>query len=99
MSIKVNGALFENREKKSEKSPEHQGDFKITPEWLAEINSAFAAGFDKVKLAGWVKQGQRGKYISLSIETPYRGGAERAPPTGAPERPTGGRAHDDDVPF
>ena len=48
------GALFKNTEKKSEKHPDYRGDITI--------------GGAKFWLSAWIKEGKKGKYMSVSAQ-------------------------------
>jgi len=47
------GVLFSNKDKKNEKSPDYSGNVVINGQEL--------------RLAGWLKEGKNGKFISLSV--------------------------------
>lgn len=70
------GALFKNENRTSERQPEYKGSFK---------------GLDGVEydVAAWVKEGKKGKFLSLKVSHKREAAKERA---GAP-------ALDDSVPF
>lgn len=98
--IKTTGALFVTDKQGNANRPDYNGDFKLTQEFLAALAAALGDAPDcKVKLAGWKKQGQKGPYLSLSVQPPFqRTGDDR--PTGAPTRPEPTSAKlDDDIPF
>jgi hypothetical protein len=48
------GALFRN-DKEKENQPDYRGDAKI--------------GGEEYKIAGWIREGKRGKFLSLQIES------------------------------
>ena len=52
------GTLFPNDYKEATNHPDYKGELK-TPEGKV------------YEVAGWVKQGQRGDFISLNIQEPY----------------------------
>lgn len=97
MNVKSTGALFKNNQRTNDKAPEYRGDFKLTKELLDGLCHAFDRGLDKVQIAAWVRDGQKGKYFSLSISPPYEKPTDR--PTGAPERPHAAKTYDDPIPF
>ena len=78
------GALFRETDKKSDKSPDYTGSLTL--------------GGVKYRLAGWVREGQRGKFLSISAKpdeqrpTPEQRAASQKPAGG----PTFG---DDQIPF
>jgi hypothetical protein len=97
--IKTTGALFITDKQGNANRPDYNGDFKLTQEFLAALVDALGDQPDcKVKLAGWKKQGQKGPYLSLSIQPPFRSDGQSRP-TGAPTKPTGGTVHSDEIPF
>ena len=69
------GVLFKNDEKKSEKHPDYSGTINVD-------------GVD-LKLAGWIKQGKKGKFLSLAVSN------ENKPKSGI-KRSTN---VDEDIPF
>ncbi len=76
------GVLFKNDRKESEKHPDYTGKINVNGEefWLS----------------AWIKTGQRGKFMSLSVRTKDNNAA-------APAKAAAGIAeppiHDDDIPF
>lgn len=95
--VKTTGALFVNDKQGNPSRPDYQGNFKLTPEFLAAITAALGDGTEvKIRLSGWKKQGQQGPYLSLSIQPPFVADGQSRPAS-APA----GRAStlDDDVPF
>jgi len=48
------GVLFPERDKKNEKAPDFKGNILI--------------GGNQIRIAGWKKQGQKGTFISLSVD-------------------------------
>jgi len=97
--IKTTGALFINDKAGNPSRPDYQGNFTLTPEFLAAITDALGDGNEvKIRLSGWKKQGQKGPYLSLSIQPPFRSDGQSRP-TGAPTKPTGGTVHSDEIPF
>lgn len=63
------GALFINRTKTNERSPDLSGDVEITMETLkALVEMAKNNQPLKMKMAGWVKEGKSGKFYSIKLE-------------------------------
>lgn len=85
------GVLFKNDKKSKPGHPDYTGNFILTKDllkaWIEEIKKPDtpAEGL-KVQLAAWVKQGQRGSFLSVSVSAPY-------------EKPKPKNALDDDIPF
>lgn len=79
------GVLFRNDDKKSDKSPDYTG-------------SAMIDGVEK-RLAAWIKDGRKGKFMSLSFSEPK----EKATPADVDrinqKQMGGGKDFDDDIPF
>ena len=81
-----NGSLFKNKNKKTEKSPQYTGGGVIVVPPMPN------GGELKVDLAGWVKEGPNGKFISLSLkEDTYSPQGSYVPGSDVDE--------DDDLPF
>ena len=75
---KDGGALFRNRDKKEERHPDYKGDVTIDGK--------------KWALAGWLKDGKNGKYLSLAVSEPR----ERDAPADRPQRDAPDHS---DIPF
>lgn len=73
------GVLFNNREAK--------GDNERAPDYKGSIN----VNGEEFWLSAWIKEGQKGKFMSLSIKP-----KEQAPAKQAPRRPS---RDSDEVPF
>jgi len=59
------GTIFKNDKKGNEKAPDYRGELK-TPSG------------EHLEVSLWVKEGQKGKYFSVSVKEPYKK-AEAAP--------------------
>lgn len=71
------GTLFKNDKKGNEKAPDYRGEAKISGEiW---------------RVAGWLKDGKKGKWMSLQLEPPGDAPSDRRENA----RPTAG----EDIPF
>lgn len=98
--IKTTGALFITDKQGNTNRPDYNGDFKLTQEFLAALTAALGDSPDcKVKLAGWKKQGQKGPYLSLSVQPPFRRDDTTAEPQGRPAARGGKVELSDDIPF
>lgn len=76
------GALFKNDRKEADNHPDYKGDCMIDGK--------------KFYISAWIKDGKRGKFMSLSIQPP------RAPTTGDRRKPVDPERYDDrrdDPPF
>ena len=81
----MNINIFKNNRKTSEKQPDYQSSFEV------KETMTFVPG-KKYKLAGWLKDGQGGKFISVKLtEDNYQGG-------GSPSH-TQKNLGDEDIPF
>lgn len=100
MTVRSNGALFKNNTRTNDKAPEYRGNFTLTKELLDALCNAFDranGGECKVELAAWVKDGQKGKYFSLSVSPPYEGNPQNRSPSSSNRPQT--RQMDDPIPF
>lgn len=75
------GTLFRNEKKQSEKHPDYKGDGIINGQ--------------EVWLSAWIKEGKRGKFMSLSFE-PKK---ERSNNRSSERKPARANDEDEDVPF
>ena len=67
MQYPNSGALF-MRDKKSEKSPEWGGDITMEASLLKKLIEESDGDGVKIKLSGWVRQGNRGEFISIKYD-------------------------------
>lgn len=72
------GALFKNDRKSAANSPDYTGNALV--------------GGKNMRVAAWIKEGKKGKFLSLSI-TPDDGREERKAEAKKPEK------FEDDIPF
>lgn len=94
------GALFPNDRKTSDKAPDYSGDFEIDPEtWQALVDAEARGEPLKFRIAGWIKQGRRGDFISTKGSPMQRqgGGGRRGASEPLPGRRS--RPVDDDIPY
>jgi uncharacterized protein (DUF736 family) len=73
------GTLFKNDKKSQPNHPDYRGD--------CEVNGT------KLSISAWIKDGQRGKFMSLSFSPPRERQAAAAAPEAEPPTPEA------DVPF
>lgn len=76
---KNKGALFKNDRKEKDNQPDYTGKVNVNGE--------------EFKLAAWIKEGKKGKYMSLSISTPQEMAPEKRENSGAEFK------DDRDIPF
>jgi len=83
------GALFMNRNKMKESSPDLSGDVEISMETLKSlVELAKKQEPLKMRMAGWVKEGKNGKYYSISLSEQKQ-----------QDKPKPKPSFDDDIPF
>jgi hypothetical protein len=87
------GVLFKNDKKNKDTHPDYTGNVVLTEALLKEYESAMVNGEVKVDLAAWIKEGKRGKFLSLSASAPYKGERRSA------SKPVASDGLDDDAPF
>ncbi len=86
------GALFRNTRATNPKAPQHEGDVELDADLLRALVANAKAGKPiKLRLAGWVKEGRNGDFISLKASIPQERQERRE------EAPS--RQIDDDIPF
>lgn len=85
------------RDKKHEKSPDWGGDINMEVSLLKTLIEESDGESVKIKLSGWVRQGNRGEFISVKYDSfkPQ----ERQPERQAPKPPQTFDDMDSDVPF
>jgi hypothetical protein len=67
MQYPNSGALF-MRDKKSEKSPDWGGEITMEVALLKKLIEESDGDGVKIKLSGWVRQGNRGEFISVKYD-------------------------------
>jgi hypothetical protein len=88
----ASGVLFKNDRKQRDTHPDYTGNIEITPEFLEQIKAHVGKKF---QLSAWLKSGQRGTFLSLSMQPPWEGGRG-----GSQSRPAQGQTlPKDDIPF
>ena len=87
------GALFTSKDKKSERSPDYDGNLEIGPDTLRYlVQQAKASKDTTIRIAGWKKQGKTGTtFLSLKLSVPQ----ERD--EGKPQKSQS--SYDDEIPF
>lgn len=71
MPENAKGALFKN-DKKQGSQPDWTGNIELNVEFLtAVLAEAKQTGVYKARLAAWVKSGNKGTFLSLSLNAPF----------------------------
>jgi hypothetical protein len=68
MQYPNSGALF-MRDKKGEKSPDWGGDINMEVSLLKTLIEESDGDSVKIKISGWVRQGNRGEFISVKYDS------------------------------
>ena len=91
MVANAKGGLWPNDKKGNSNRPDLTGNFTVTKELLEAYLDKIGRDAElKVQISAWTKQGEKGKYLSLSVNAPYD----------KPSRASSGRRNDDeDAPF
>ena len=99
MQYPNSGALF-MRDKKSEKAPEWGGDINMEVSLLKALIEESDGESVKIKLSGWVRQGNRGEFISIKYDSfkPMSQDRQFNRPQQAP-KPAPVEIDDQDLPF
>jgi len=83
------GVLFKNQRKDSDKHPDYTGNINV--------------GGTEFWLSAWIKDGAKGKFMSLSIkpkdDQPQQSISQRAMPKGPAPRGASNEEFSDDIPF
>lgn len=62
------GALFVNKNKKSEKAPDLSGDMELSPEDFEKLMAMHKAREPiMLRAAAWIKEGRSGKFYSMTL--------------------------------
>lgn len=95
------GALNKNAQKKSPNAPDYTGNMVLDEEAIRYLVAQIKSGVElpKIRISGWLKDGQFGKFISLKASkaadpSSRPGGFQKAPPP--PPKPA---FEDDSSPF
>ena len=78
------GALFRNDKGDNDKRPDYRGNLMV--------------GGVEYELSSWIKEGQKGKWMSISAKPKEERQSQQKAPQTAPGKASGGHL-DDDVPF
>lgn len=89
------GALFYAQNRIHPNSPDMTGDISVERSLLRQMLDETDEDSIKIRLSGWEKQGSRGPFFSLKVNT-YKKPEESAPPPRQQELPP---VDDSDVPF
>jgi hypothetical protein len=65
-------ALFHQTRKRNDKAPDFRGDGKLDKKTIEYIIEEVRAGRNPtLEIVGWMRQGRKGKFQSISINIPY----------------------------
>ncbi len=95
------GSLNKNTKKTSDKAPDYNGKLELDAECIRYLVEGIKKGDAQVKISisGWLKDGDWGKWISLSLSTPYEKSAAPRPGGSPPGRGTQSFDPEDNIPF
>ena len=74
------GALFESHNRVHAKSPDMSGDISIDRTLLRTMLNETDEDDIKIKLSAWRKQGSKGEFLSLTVNTYKPQNVQPAPP-------------------
>ena len=92
------GALFKTTDKKSEKEPDYRATIQLDEDTL----DAIIASSGKIKIAGWLRDSAKGKFVSLLVSADNYVKPETKPvQNNAPQDAKSSRFEniDEDIPF
>jgi hypothetical protein len=72
MEYPNSGALFPNKNKKSEAHPNVRGTVKIERSLLKELMNETDNELIEIEISGWTKEFKDGKFLSLKVSKPYK---------------------------
>jgi hypothetical protein len=72
MEYPNSGALFPNKNKKSEAHPNVRGNVKIERSLLKELMSESDNELIEIEISGWTKTFKDGKFLSLKVAKPFK---------------------------
>ena len=72
MEYPNSGALFPNKNKKSDAHPNVRGNVKIERSLLKELMSESDNELIEIEISGWTKEFKGGKFLSLKVAKPFK---------------------------
>jgi hypothetical protein len=72
MEYPNSGALFPNKNKKSDAHPNVRGTVKIERSLLKELMSESDNELIEIEISGWTKTFKDGKFLSLKVAKPFK---------------------------
>ncbi len=97
MQYPNSGALF-MRDKKSEKSPDWGGEITMEASLLKKLIEESDGDGVKIKLSGWVRQGNRGEFISVKYDD-FKPASQERQFSAPRQAPAQTNFDDDSIPF
>ena len=77
MEYPNSGALFPNKNKKSDAHPNVRGTVKVERSLLKELMSESDNELIEIEISGWTKEFKGGKFLSLKVAKPFKPSAPR----------------------
>lgn len=77
MEYPNSGALFPNKNKKSDAHPNVRGTVKVERSLLKELMSESDNELIEIEISGWTKEFKGGKFLSLKVAKPFKPGAPK----------------------
>ena len=77
MEYPNSGALFPNKNKKSDAHPNVRGNVKIERSLLKELMSESDNELIEIEISGWTKTFKDGKFLSLKVAKPFKPSAPK----------------------
>ena len=72
MEYPNSGALFPNKNKKSDAHPNVRGTVKVERSLLKELMSESDNELIEIEISGWTKTFKDGKFLSLKVAKPFK---------------------------
>lgn len=77
MEYPNSGALFPNKNKKTDAHPNVKGTVKIERGLLKELMADTDNELIEIEISGWTKEFKGGKFLSLKVAKPFKPGLKK----------------------
>lgn len=77
MEYPNSGALWPNKNKKSEAHPGLRGTIKVERSLLKELMAETDNELIEIEISSWTKEFKGGKYLSLKVSKPFKPNAKK----------------------